>query len=94
MLRTEQGSGGGGLERGCVRLANLIRGGGCGSCLDGLGARSGRKCGPQPLADKGLTVLARRSICSVEWRETGARRSCECVTWGYPVEEIEQQELS
>jgi hypothetical protein len=45
------------------------------------------------LADKGLIVLA-RPICSVEWRETGARRSCECVTWVNPVEEIEQQELS
>ena len=61
--------------------------------MDGLGAGSGRKGGPQPLADKDLTVLA-MPICSVEWRETGARRSCECVTWGDPVEEIEQQQLS
>ena len=68
-------------------------GGGSESCADGRWAGSGRKGGPQPLADKDLTVLA-IPICSVEWRKTGARRSGECVTWGDPVEEIEQQELS
>src|SRR6266542_45698 len=92
-LGIEQGSVGGELGRGCVRLANRIRGGGCGSCQDGLGVGSGMKGGPQPLADKGLIVLA-RPICRVEWRETGPRRSCECVTLVDPVEEIEQQELS
>jgi hypothetical protein len=92
-LRIEQRSVYGELERGCVRLANLICGGGCRSCVDGLGAGSGRKGVPQPLADKDLTVLA-MPICSVERRDTGARRSCECVIWGDPVEKIEQQQLS